>query len=146
MATELLRRDFTVEAPLDTAWRTFADVAIWPAWAPHLRRVSVTPAGLIGPASVGSLSFRPVGRSAFRISAYEERIHWEWVGKVLWLTIRYDHRFAADSAGTRMTWTVSQEGVRRTVVGRVFASLYGRLVDRAIPRLKAQLAAASGGV
>lgn len=114
MATELLRREFTVEAPLASTWNAFADVADWPRWAPHIRLVTVTPPGLIGPTSTGSLSFRPIGRSRFQISSYDEGIRWEWVGNVLWL-------------------------------GRIFAWFYTRLMDRAIPRLQAQLASANGG-
>lgn len=144
MATELLRRDFSVDLPLDAAWRAFADVATWPTWARHLRRVSVTPPGSISATSVGTLSFRPAGRGGFRVSAYDEPNHWEWVGKVLWLTIRYDHRFAASGDMTRMTWTVSEEGNRRSTLGRLFASAYGRMVDRAIPRLQVYLASPKG--
>ena len=145
MATELLRRDFTVDLPLDAAWQGLADVATWPTWARHLRRVSVTPPGRIGATSTGRLSFRPIGRSAFRISAYDEPNHWEWVGKVAWLTIRYDHRFAANGDTTLMTWTVAEEGSRRSTLGRLFASVYGRLVDRAIPRLQVHLASPKQG-
>ncbi|MEK6192037.1 MAG: SRPBCC family protein [Chloroflexota bacterium] len=145
MATELLRRDFTVEAPLASAWHAFADVAAWPRWAPHIRHVNVVPPGLIGPASTGSLSFRPIGRSRFQISRYDEGAGWEWVGNVLWLRIRYDHRFAADGDRTQMTWTVSEDGGRRSVLGRTFAWFYARLVDRAIPRFQAQLARAKRG-
>lgn len=145
MATELLRRDFTVEAPLASAWHAFADVAAWPRWAPHLRRVTVIPPGLIGPASTGSLSFRPIGRSQFQISSYDEGAGWEWVGNVLWLRIRYDHRFAEDGDRTQMTWTVSEDGARRSALGRIFAWFYARLVDRAIPRFQAQLASAKRG-
>lgn len=145
MATELLRRDFSVDLPLDAAWRAFADVATWPTWARHLRRVRVTPPGPISATSVGTLSFRPAGRSGFRVSACDEPNHWEWVGKVLWLTIRYDHRFAANGDTTRMTWTVSEEGGRRSPLGRLFASAYGRMVDRAIPRLQVYLASPKGG-
>jgi len=145
VATELLRRDFTVDLPLDAAWRAFADVATWPTWARHLRRVSVTPPGPIGATSTGRLSFRPIGRSAFRVSACDEPNHWEWVGKVAWLTIRYDHRFAANGDATLMTWTVAEEGSRRSTLGRLFASVYGRLVDRAIPRLQVHLASPKQG-
>jgi carbon monoxide dehydrogenase subunit G len=140
VATELLRRDFTVDAPIDEAWRTFADVASWPQWAPHIRRVDVSPPGAIGPTSSGTLHFRPVGRSTFRISSYVEATRWEWVGRVLGLTIRYDHRFAADGARTHLTWTVAQDGDRRSVIGGLYASFYRRLVDRAIPRLQALMA------
>jgi hypothetical protein len=65
---------------------------------------------------------------------------------VLWLTIRYNHQFAATGSRTHMTWTVSQEGERRSIVGRLFESVYGRLVDRAIPRLQARLASRQQGV
>jgi hypothetical protein len=145
VATELLRRDFTVEAPLASAWHTFADVAAWPRWAPHIRHVKVVPPGLIGPASTGSLSFRPVGWSRFQISSYDEGARWEWVGNVLWLRIRYDHRFAGAGDQTQMTWTVSEDSGRRSALGRIFAWFYARLVDRAIPRLQTQLASASRG-
>ncbi|MGH2483486.1 MAG: SRPBCC family protein [Candidatus Limnocylindria bacterium] len=145
MATELLRREFTVEAPLASAWQAVADVADWPRWAPHIRHLTVTPPGLIGPASTGSLWFRPLGRSRFQISSYDEGVRWEWVGNVLWLRIRYEHRFAADGDRTQMTWTVSEDRSGRSVLGRSFAWFYARLVDRAIPRLQAQLASSARG-
>ena len=145
MAAELLRREFPVDVPVATAWQEFSDVAAWPEWAPHLRRVTVTPPGLVGPHSTGRLSFRPVGQSDFRVSSYAEGAGWEWVGKVLWLTIRYDHRCVADGAQTRMTWTVSEDGDGRSVLGRVFAAVYARLVDRAIPRLQAHLVSTHRG-
>jgi hypothetical protein len=139
VATELLRRDFMVDAPIDEAWRTFADVASWPTWAPHIRRVVVSPPGAVGPESSGTLYFRPVGRSQFRVSSFAEGTGWEWVGRVLGLTIRYDHRFVSVGARTRLTWTVAEEGDRRSVVGGLYSSFYGRLVDRAIPRLQARM-------
>jgi len=145
VGAELLRRDFTVDAPLDAAWSTLANVGEWPRWAPHLRRVTVTPPGPIGPISSGSLSFRPLGNSQFHVSSYTDSVGWEWVGKILWLTIRYDHRFAEEGTTTRMTWTVSEDGDRRSPLGRVFGSIYARQVDRAIPRLQAQLQSAKRG-
>lgn len=145
MATELLRRDFMVDAPIDEAWRTLANVASWPTWAPHIRRVVVSPPGAIGPESSGRLHFRPVGSSQFRVTSFTEGIGWDWVGRVLGLTIRYDHRFVSDGARTRLTWTVAEEGDRRSVVGRLYASFYGRLVDRAIPRLQALMASQRTG-
>jgi hypothetical protein len=44
-----------------------------------------------------------------------------------------------------MTWTVSEEGSRRSALGRLFASVYGRLVDRAIPRLQMYLGSPKQG-
>jgi carbon monoxide dehydrogenase subunit G len=137
--TELLRRDFSVDAPIADAWRLLADVAAWPEWAPHIRRVEVSPPGAIGPASSGTLYFSPLGRSRFRVSSHAEGTSWEWVGSVLGLAIRYDHRFASEGAGTRLTWTVAEDG-DGSARGRLFASFYGRLVDRAIPRLQTRMA------
>jgi hypothetical protein len=145
VAAELLRREFTVHAPPAGAWAEVADIAAWPAWAPHIRRVTLDPPGLIGPNSSGNLSFRPVGRSRFRVSSYAEGVGWEWVGRVLWLTIRYDHRFDAVPDGTQLTWTVSEDGARRSVIGRLFAKVYARLVDRAIPRLQDRFELTSRG-
>jgi hypothetical protein len=145
VATELLRREFTVDAPIDEAWRQFADVATWPTWAPHIRRVDVTPAGRIGPTSAGTLFFRPIGRSRFAVSSCVDGSAWEWTGRVLGLVIRYDHRFAATVEGTRLTWTVAEDGTRRSLRGRLFASIYGRLVDRAIPRLQAEMKSTDRG-
>ncbi|HEY7737616.1 MAG TPA: SRPBCC family protein [Candidatus Limnocylindria bacterium] len=138
MATELLRRDFSVNAPIDEAWRLLADVSTWPEWAPHIRRLDVSPPGEIGPTSSGTLHFRPAGRSQFRVSAYAAGTSWEWIGPVLGLSIRYDHRFTSNGARTQLTWTVAEDG-DRSARGRLFASFYGRLVDRAIPRLQARL-------
>jgi carbon monoxide dehydrogenase subunit G len=145
VATELLRRDFIVDAPIDEAWRTLADVASWPRWAPHIQRVDVSPPGAIGPASTGTLHFRPLGTSRFHVSSHAEGVRWEWVGRVLRLTIRYDHQFFADGAQTRLTWTLAEEGPRRSIIGRAYATFYGRLVDRAIPRLQALLASEAAG-
>jgi carbon monoxide dehydrogenase subunit G len=142
---ELLRREFHVDAPLTVAWADLADVESWPRWAPHISRVTVDPPGPIGPSSSGALSFRPMGGSRFRVSSYAEGEGWEWVGRVLWLSIRYDHGFEPVAGGTRLTWTVSQDGARRTVLGRLFGSVYARLVDRAIPRLQEQLKSTDRG-
>lgn len=105
----------------------------------------MTPPGLIGPTSTGSLSFRPFGGSRFQVSAFDEGVHWEWLGAVLWLKIRYDHRFVVAGTGTQLTWTVSEDGATRSLLGRLFAAYYARLVDRAIPRLRAQLASNAQG-
>ena len=143
---ELLRRDFTVEASLDRAWQELSDVATWPRWAPHLRRATVEPAGPVGPTSVGRLTFRPIGSSRFQVTSYVEGARWEWIGKVLRLTIRYDHRFVEEGGRTRLTWTVAEDSTRRSIRGRLFAAMYARLVDRAIPRLQARLASTKGGL
>ncbi len=41
----LLRREFTVELPLEKAWQHFARAEQWPSWAKHIKQVDVHPPG-----------------------------------------------------------------------------------------------------
>ena len=60
--------------------------------------------------------------------------HWKWVGAFLWLSVHYDHRFkAVDANHTQLTWIVDAEGFGAEVLGRCFAVVYARNLDRAIP-------------
>lgn len=139
----LLRREFVVDVPCEVAWRHLARVAHWPTWAGHIRRVDLEPAGELTPASRGTFRFRGGATSQFRMTAWEYPRRWAWVGPLLWLTIHYDHRFdPLDDGRTRLVWTLEGEGRGVGVAGRLFAALYGRMVDRAIPRLVAQMNAA----
>ena len=49
----LLRREFTVELPLEKAWQHLARVEQWPSWAKHIKQVEVQPPGELGPESTG---------------------------------------------------------------------------------------------
>lgn len=62
--------------------------------------------------------------------------NWKWSGPFLWLTVHYDHRFDVVIAnGTKMTWVVEAEGFGVGVFGRIFAVLYSKNLDKAIPAL-----------
>jgi hypothetical protein len=136
----LLRRDFEVAVPLPEAWRHLARVAEWPRWAAHIRRIELSPPGDIGPDSAGRIVLRNGIRSTFRVSELQPGRRWKWVGPFLWLTVHYDHRFEAlDARRTRLTWTVDAEGFGAGVLGRIFAAVYARDLDRAIPALVASL-------
>jgi hypothetical protein len=57
--------------------------------------------------------------------------------------IRYDDvSEAVEEQKTKLTWVVVVEGFGRSVLGRIFAAVYGRNLDRAIPLLVAELQAA----
>ncbi|HLM65664.1 MAG TPA: SRPBCC family protein [Acidimicrobiales bacterium] len=138
MAKVAVRRSFDVVAPVDEAWRRLADVERWPEWAPHITSVRVFPSGPLGPSSRGVLHLRRLGRNTFRMSAWEPPRRWEWAGGLPGVRITYDHRFeASGDKATTMTWTVSLEGPLARLIRPVFAQVYGRNVDRAIPRLQA---------
>jgi hypothetical protein len=132
----LLRREFDVPVSLTNAWHFLARVQEWPRWAAHIRHLDVVPAGELGPASSGRIYLANGIRSAFRMREFQPGKNWEWVGPFLWLTVHYDHQFEAVSQNrTRLTWLVDAEGLGASIFGRVFAKVYSRNLDKAIPVL-----------
>ena len=89
----LVERTFEVDVPADRAWELLADVARWPEWAPHITSASVDPPGAVGPTSHGRFRFRPTGRGAFRMTAWDPPRSWTWTGRAMGVTIDYDHAF-----------------------------------------------------
>ena len=132
----LLQRQFEVPVPLAAAWRFLARVEEWPRWAAHIRRVDVSPRGEVGPASSGCIHLRNGIRSTFRMREFQPGQNWKWAGPFLWLTVHYDHQFDAMAPSrTRLTWVVDAEGFGAAVFGRIFAGVYSRNLDKAIPVL-----------
>jgi hypothetical protein len=135
----LLQRTFVGNAPLSVAWAHLSRVEDWPSWATHIRRVRLDPPGELTASSRGHFLLRGGIRSTFAMTEFDAPTGWTWVGRFLWLTIHYDHRFEPlDDRRTRLVWTVATEG-RVGVLGRIFAAVYGRNLDRAIPNLRREL-------
>ena len=136
----LVRREFIVDVPLDVAWDHLARVEHWPNWAKHIKRVVLTPPGPLTARSEGKFVLSNGVRSAFRMVAFKPPASWKWMGPFLWLTVHYDHRFEkVDERRTRLVWTVAAEGAGVAIFGRLFAAIYNRNLDRAIPRLVAEM-------
>jgi len=137
----LLERQFDVPVPLTEAWRTLARVEDWPRWAPHIRSIELTPPAELRADSAGCIRLRNGVRSTFRMTEFRPGVSWKWVGPFLWLTVHYDHRFEAIAPSrTRLNWTVDAEGFGVSVFGRLFAAVYSRNLDRAIPSLVSSFA------
>ena len=65
---------------------------------------------------------------------------------VSWLTIEYDHRFESLSSDhTRLRFVVDAQGLAVGVFGRLFAKLYRRNLEKAIPRFVNEVEAAASG-
>ncbi len=62
---------------------------------------------------------------------------WSWKGKMLGTAIVYQHRFEDHGEATTFDWIVSLYGPLARLIRPVFARVYGRNLDRAIPRLQA---------
>jgi carbon monoxide dehydrogenase subunit G len=132
----LIERRFEVAAPAADAWRFLARVEEWPRWAAHIARVEMSPPGEAQPQSSGTIHLRNGIRSTFRMTEFNSGKNWKWAGKFLWLTVHYDHRFEAiDARTTRLTWIVDAEGFGAAALGRIFALVYSRNLDKAIPAL-----------
>ena len=62
--------------------------------------------------------------------------NWKWVGGFLWLTIDYDHRFEElNPTQTKLTFELEGKGFAVSLLGRLFAKIYSKSLDRAIPLL-----------
>lgn len=72
----------------------------------------------------------------FKMTEWNPYQSWKWVGGFLWLTCHYDHRFEALSpTQTRLTWVIEATGFGKSLIGRLFAKIYSKSLDRAIPLL-----------
>ena len=83
-------------------------------------------------------------KPAFRMTEFNPPRNWKWVGPFLWATVIYDHQFEElDAEHTKLTWIVQAKGFGASVLGRLFAMIYRRHLDKAIPLLVAEMNASS---
>lgn len=136
----LIRREFVVECPLERAFGHLAQIERWPSWAKHITRVELKPPGSLTSKSRGTFRLAGGVTSTFRMVEFDPPRRWRWVGPLLWLRIDYDHLFETiDGGRTRLTWIVGADGFAAGLVGRLFAAIYRRNLDRAVPRLVAEM-------
>ena len=139
-----LRREFTVNLSVEKAWQHLARVEQWPSWAKHIEQVEVQPPGELGPQSTGRLHLTNGLKPVFRMTEFNPHRNWKWVGGFLWLTVSYDHLFdELNPTQTRLTWVIEAKGLGASVLGRLFANIYSKSLDRAIPLLVEEMNASS---
>jgi hypothetical protein len=79
-------------------------------------------------------------RATVRVTEFQDGRRFRWEGSFLWLGLGYDHLVTTDETGrVHITFTVEGAGVGVDTIGRLFARVYARSLDRAIPRLQAVL-------
>lgn len=138
----LLERRFSAKVGAEAAWRHLEKVEAWPSWARHMNKVVLDPPGRLGPHSSGTIYLKGGPRSTFRVVELVPGTSWRWVGPFLWLTVSYDHRFhAIGERETELTFVVEAEGTGVGLLGPLFARIYARNLDHAIPNLVAELEA-----
>jgi hypothetical protein len=132
----LLRREFTVELPVEEAWRHLARVEQWPSWAKHIKEVEMQPPGELGLGSTGYMVLTNGLKPAWKVTEFDPYRNWKWIGGFLWLTVFYDHRFEAlRPTQTNITFLLEAQGFGRSLIGRLFAKVYSKTLDRAIALL-----------
>ena len=132
----LLERAFGVRAPLDAAWARLERVEQWPTWARHIRRIDLDPPGPLTARTSGTIRLTNGIRSTFRMEELRPKASWKWAGPFLWIMVHYDHQFTSTGPGeTEIRFVLDGEGAGVSVFGRLFAAIYARNLDRAIPRL-----------
>jgi hypothetical protein len=138
--TRLLERRFTVRTTVEAAWSHLERVEDWPSWARHIRRIELRPSGPLRLDSEGTIQLATGIRSTFRVEELNRGRNWSWVGPFLWLTVHYDHQFTrVGPQETEVRLILEGEGPGVTIFGRIFAAIYARNLDRAIPNLIREL-------
>ena len=132
----LIEREFTVNVSLQRAWQTLARLDQWPRWAHHIKRIEVHPPGEAGPQSSGVIYLANGMKATFRMTEFNVGRNWKWVGPFLWLSVHYDHCFESlSSHQTRVTFVLEASGYGAGFFGRLFARVYRRDLEKAIPLL-----------
>ncbi len=140
MLVRLLERRFTVKVPVEKAWAHLERVEHWPSWARHIRRIDLRPQGPLGVDSEGTIRLINGIRSTFRVEELNAGSNWRWVGPFLWITVHYDHQFKRTGPEeSEIGFVLDGEGFGAGVFGRLFAAIYARNLDRAIPNLIKEL-------
>ena len=136
----LIRREFKVDVSSQTAWDHLSRIERWPSWAPHIKQVDLRPPGEVGPQSSGVIHLTNGMKPVFRVTEFDPPRSWKWVGGFLWLTVVYDHLFEPLDAGhAKLTFVVGAKGFGASLLGRPFAAIYRRNLERAIPLLVAEM-------
>ena len=136
----LLERHFTDTRSIEPALAHLENVELWPSWARHIQRIDLRPRGPLTPDSEGTIRLSNGIRSTFRMEQLIPGNSWKWAGPFLWLTVHYDHQFASTSANeTEVRFVLDGEGFGVGFFSRVFAAIYARNLDRAIPHLVREL-------
>ena len=131
---ELLRRSFRVDAPPAVVWDRLTDLPSWPEWARHIRRVDSA-----GPPTMGAPArLRLKNGTAARVTTtrLEPGRSFYWEGKLAWMDLGYDHVVESDGSGSKVTFVLEGGGFGVGSLGRVFAAIYARNLDRAIERFR----------
>ncbi len=138
----LIERRFEAPVSIEVAWEHFAQVEQWPSWASHIKHLELKTSEPLGEHATGVIYLQNGIKTTFSMTEFNFHQNWKWVGPFLWLTFHYDHRFhALDDNRCEMTFHVAASGFAVSIIGPLFALIYKRNLDVAIPNLIRELQA-----
>ncbi|MDJ0961404.1 MAG: SRPBCC family protein [Acidimicrobiia bacterium] len=116
-------------------WALLVDVDRWPeTFTPHLAA-----AQLDGGVEVGARGWvktkLPLPRSTFTVTTVEDGRSWAWRGKMLWMTMDFDHRLETMDSRTRIEFDVDLSGPLAGIVRPLARLTYGPQMERALDLL-----------
>ena len=86
-------------------------------------------------------------KPVFRMTEFNPPGNWKWVGGFLWLTVIHDHRFERlDAEHSQIIFIIEAQGFGASILGRLFAWIYRRNLERAIPWLIAEIEGEASGI
>jgi hypothetical protein len=136
----MLERTIEVAAGPGEAWDHLIEPARWPSWARHIRRVEMDPPGRAQLGSRGRVRLRNGTSARQVVVVLDEGRRWRWDGTFLWLRLAYDHVVEPrPGGGSTVTFTVDGGGRGAGSIGKAFAWIYARNLDRALPALQQEL-------
>ena len=134
--TTAFRKEFIVSVPRDTAWQHFNRATEWPSWASYIKSVELTPAGEIGPTTVGTVNLQNGQSTTFTMTGFEPKDHWQWSTSLLWFTLDYDHAFQRMSdLETRMVLHMKVKGFGKNLLAFAIDRMASPDLDASIPKL-----------
>lgn len=121
-----------------TLWDLLVDVPGWPAaFTPHLKEAHIE--GAVAPGVTGWVKTRlPLPRAAFRVTRVEAGESWAWQGKLLWLTMDFDHRLSQVDKGSVVMFDVDLVGPLGWALRPLARLVYRPQMERALDLLVAE--------
>ncbi|MBA3688531.1 MAG: SRPBCC family protein [Chloroflexi bacterium] len=119
----------------EVVWDLLVDVEHWPeTFTPHLKAAHLDGRLEIGTVGWVETRFPPL-RSSFVVTSVEDGKRWAWRGKLLWLTIDFDHRCEPAGSNCIITLDVNLDRLLGGPCRVLARPVYRRQMERALDLL-----------
>lgn len=125
-----------VDASLTDTWQTLIDAEKWPEWAPHVRKIDVSPPGKVDRNTSATIRFTSGRSMHVVVTEFRPGRSFRWTGRLLGSTVSYDHVATAAGEGSEILFILEVTGPTAPLVSRWLGRAYGRQLDDAIPSLQ----------